>query len=69
MSANWEKESGKRWTGPERWQVALAALALLVAVIALVGPVHSMSDPHAVPVDTGSCSRSEPGRVMLDRAR
>lgn len=36
MNSNLEKHR-PRWTGPERWQVALGALSLLVAVIALVG--------------------------------
>lgn len=27
----------KRWTGPERWQVATGVLALLVGIIACVG--------------------------------
>lgn len=69
MSADLEKSSKKRWTGPEKWQVALAALGLLVAVIALVGPVHSVSAHSDGPVETGSCTRSEPGRQLIDRAR
>lgn len=36
MSAD-EEEPGGNWTGPERWQVILAVLSLIVAIIALVG--------------------------------
>lgn len=43
MSSNLEKRR-PRWTGPEKWQVALGTLSLLVAVIALVG-----SSPSRVP--------------------
>ncbi|MFF8717131.1 hypothetical protein ACF07T_37740 [Streptomyces sp. NPDC015184] len=38
MSVPSDKSSGRNeteWTGPERWQVFLAAASLLVAVIAL----------------------------------
>lgn len=28
---------GRRWTSPERWQVGLALLGVLVAIIATVG--------------------------------
>ncbi|WP_277762423.1 hypothetical protein [Streptomyces sp. IB2014 016-6] len=27
----------KRWTGPEKWQVVLAAMGVLVAIITSVG--------------------------------
>ncbi len=27
---------GRKWTGPEQWQVGLAALGVLVAIIALM---------------------------------
>ncbi|MFJ8298675.1 hypothetical protein ACIQ9R_22675 [Streptomyces sp. NPDC094447] len=27
---------GRKWTGPEQWQVGLAALGVLVAIIALL---------------------------------
>lgn len=36
MSADLDKSGGDGWTGPERWQVFLAAASLLVAIIALV---------------------------------
>ncbi len=32
-----EQESQRHWSAPERWQVGLAAAALLVAIIAVVG--------------------------------
>lgn len=32
-----ERKPRRSWTWPERWQVALAAAGLLVAVIATVG--------------------------------
>jgi len=31
------EKSGKRWTGPEKWQVWLAAAGLLVAIATGVG--------------------------------
>lgn len=34
------KKAGKRWPGPDRWQVILSALSLLVAVAALVEQVR-----------------------------
>ena len=32
-----EEKRRRRWTSPERWQVATGMLALLVAIIACVG--------------------------------
>ncbi|MFC8126440.1 hypothetical protein [Streptomyces sp. NPDC057302] len=36
MSSDVEKRR-RKWTGPEKWQVGLAVVTLLVAVIALAG--------------------------------
>ncbi len=36
MSADFDKSGGGGWSGPDRWQVFLAAASLLVAIIALV---------------------------------
>lgn len=36
MRSDLEKRR-RRWTGPERWTVGLAAVTLLVAIIALAG--------------------------------
>ncbi|MEK8174100.1 hypothetical protein NKH77_49450 [Streptomyces sp. M19] len=32
-----EQETSERWTRPERWDVAIGALSLLVAIVACVG--------------------------------
>lgn len=34
------RKTGKRWREPDRWQVILSALSLLVAVVALVEQVR-----------------------------
>lgn len=33
------RRSGKRWPGPDRWQVTLSAISLVVAVVALAEQV------------------------------
>ncbi|MGI5481955.1 hypothetical protein [Streptomyces lavendofoliae] len=32
-----DQDKGPEWSGPEKWQVALGALSLLVGLAALVG--------------------------------
>ncbi|SCK56952.1 hypothetical protein YWIDRAFT_08192 [Streptomyces sp. SceaMP-e96] len=64
---------GRKWTGAEKWQVFLAAASLLVAVIALAvgsdGQQKLTMGPKVRPAVLGSCASSEPGRVVVDRAR